>query len=90
MIYIVNHNSILSTLTAQTLNSGVLDIRSNAEFVKMFVADSLKWNVIKTTPGKQLSVILTLGLISPLLDITLTVSLFIMPIFFASSWHIAR
>src|SRR4030042_1709536 len=42
-------------LTAQTLNSGILETGSRASRVSRFAAASLKWKVMKTTPGGRLS-----------------------------------
>ena len=54
-----------STLTAQTLYSGIFAIGSSAGLVSILVGLSAKWNVIEMTPGAESSVTFALAVTSP-------------------------
>ena len=48
------HVEGFTTLTAHTLNSGILATGSRAGFVSKLVRVSAKWNVMKTTPPEEM------------------------------------
>src|SRR4030042_3070702 len=68
-----------STLTAQTLSSGILATGSRAGLVSKLTGLSAKWKVIATTPTGVISVPLALALTCPRREGTFTISPSLMP-----------